>query len=132
MYSVSLNAKEKWIMRLEQFVLGRSERSIKESEINLNTIHDGHIYKISPKLMKLSFLNVSRYSRFSYEYLKGKAHALLIEINKLEEEVDLNELEKEIKVKVLMFLLKSSYEAIESKFNYIYMQFKRFIAFIIK
>ncbi len=44
----------------------------------------------------------------------------------------MNELEKEIKVKVLMFLLKSSYEAIESKFNYIYMQFKRFIAFIIK
>jgi hypothetical protein len=83
MYSVSMNAKEKWIIRLEQFVLGRSDRSIKESEINLNTIHDGHIYKISPKLMKLSFLNVSRYSRFSYEYLKGKAHALLIEINKL-------------------------------------------------
>jgi hypothetical protein len=29
MYSVSMNAKEKWIIRLEQFVLGRSDRSIK-------------------------------------------------------------------------------------------------------
>lgn len=35
-------------------------------------------------------------------------------------------------MKVLMFLMKNSYEAIEAKIPYIYMQFKRFIAFIIK
>ncbi len=90
MYSVLFNSQEKWMIKLEQFILGSNKRVVKESEISLNSIYEGHIYKINPKLMKLSVLNVSRYSKFSFEYLRGKAHALLIEINKLEEDIDLN------------------------------------------
>ena len=35
-------------------------------------------------------------------------------------------------MKVLLFILKNSAESIEAKIPYIYLQFKRFVAFIIK
>jgi hypothetical protein len=43
--------------------------------------------------MKLKFLSISRYSKFSFEFLRGKIQALLIEMKKLEDEIDLNDLE---------------------------------------
>ncbi len=81
--------------------------------------------------MKLHIVSINPYTKVSIDFLKDKAQALLIELNKAsEDDIEFSDFETKIKDKVVKFIAFSETSEIKKQLTYLYNELKSFSLFL--